>query len=474
MDYNLQDGGPTINPNADTSAPDRKAPYVQNGTEVLDPARYYDAAFARKEWDRMWTRVWTIAGIVADIPEVGDYIKYDLLHESFIVTRVGEGAEDIKAYFNVCGHRGNQLVMNDLGSVTDGFTCAFHSWRWSINGELQHVTDAASFQPEVLERVPSMAEVHVGIVAGIIFINMDDNPPPLRDFLGVVADHMESFEVDKMHVARHVRTEWAANWKTGIDAFYETYHLHAVHPETQGVMADIDVQYDCYPNGMSRMIVPIGAPSPRVPDQESVNEGLAMMLAEVGIDPVAFEGNAADVQQAIRDKKRENAKTVGLDYDNLADTQLTDSFATGIFPNVQFGMHPEGAFLMRFMPHPTEPERFTYDTMTLVRYVDDPNFSVPGWMGLPEGIDCTGAIRPDIEHKGIGEPPELGLVLDQDSELLPVVQRGIRSRGFAGALWGEQEQRLRHFHNELDRYVDGENSPAIAPRTYTIKQETNN
>ena len=301
-----------------------------------------------------------------------------------------------------------------------------------------------------------MAEVHVGIVAGIIFINMDDNPPPLREFLGVVADHMESFEVDKMHVARHVRTEWAANWKTGIDAFYETYHLHAVHPETQGVMADIDVQYDCYPNGMSRMIVPIGAPSPRVADQESVNEGLAMMLAEVGIDPVAFEGTAADVQQAIRDKKRENAKTVGLDYDDLADTQLTDSFATGIFPNVQFGMHPEGAFLMRFMPHPTEPERFTYDTMTLVRYVDDPNFSVPGWMGLPEGTDCTGAIRPDIEHKAIGEPPELGLVLDQDSELLPVVQRGIRSRGFAGALWGEQEQRLRHFHNELDRYVDGE------------------
>ncbi len=69
--------------------------------------------------------------------------------------------------------------------------------------------------------------------------------------------------------------------------------------------------------------------------------------------------------------------------------------------------------------------------------------------------DGSGDFRPDTEYTAIGEPPNLGDVLDQDSELLPVVQRGIRSRGFGGALWGEQEQRLRHFHAELDRYLTG-------------------
>ena len=59
---------------------------------------------------------------------------------------------------------------------------------------------------------------------------------------------------------------------------------------------------------------------------------------------------------------------------------------------MQIGLHPEGAFLMRFMPHPTDPEKFTYDTMTLVRPVDDPDYSVPGWMGLPEGTDTSGKI----------------------------------------------------------------------------------
>jgi hypothetical protein len=77
-------------------------------------------------------------------------------------------------------------------------------------------------------------------------------------------------------------------------------------------------------------------------------------------------------------------------------------------------------------------------------------------MGLPEGTDTSGETRPEIERTGVGEPPNLGLVLDQDSRLLPVVQAGIRSRGFDGPLWSEQEQRLRHFHTELDRYLSGE------------------
>ena len=162
------------------------------------------------------------------------------------------------------------------------------------------------------------------------------------------------------------------------------------------------------------------------------------------------------MREAIQQAKRERSDRLNLDYERFTDGQLTDSWATGIFPNVQIGLHPEGAFLMRFMPHPADPEKFYYDTMTLVHPVDDPEYSVPGWMGLPEGTDTSGEIRPDTEYTGIGEPANLGEVLDQDSELLPVVQRGIRSRGFNGAIWSEQEQRLRHFHTELNRYMNAE------------------
>jgi phenylpropionate dioxygenase-like ring-hydroxylating dioxygenase large terminal subunit len=285
---------------------------------------------------------------------------------------------------------------------------------------------------------------------------MDENPPPLQEQFGLPEGYLEAYQLDKMHCVRLTVSEWAANWKTGIDAFYETYHLHSVHPQTQDVMDDMGVQLDLYPHGGSRMLVPIAIKTKRQADQEAMNPSLEYMMMEASIDPAQFNGSAAQVREAIQQAKRKRSDRLNLGYERFTDGQLTDSWATGIFPNVQIGLHPEGAFLMRFMPHPTDPEKFYYDTMTLVHPVDDPDYSVPGWMGLPEGTDTTGEIRPDTEYTGIGEPPNLGEVLDQDSELLPVVQKGIRSKGFDGAIWGEQEQRLRHFHAELNRYLNEE------------------
>jgi phenylpropionate dioxygenase-like ring-hydroxylating dioxygenase large terminal subunit len=287
--------------------------------------------------------------------------------------------------------------------------------------------------------------------AGIVFVHMGDDPPPLSESIGLPAGYLEAYQIDKMRVVRHVRSEWGANWKVGVEAFYESYHLHAVHPETRGVMGDLNVQYDLYPNGASRMIVPLGQPSPRMSDQHTVNEGLQMMLQDAGVDPATFEGGAADVRRAIQQGKRERSARLGLGYERFADGQLSDSWATGIFPNVQIGCHPEAVFLMRFLPHETDPERFYYDTMTLLFPADDPDYRPPAWMGLPEGTDVSGAVRPGTERYAIDEDANLGLVLNQDADLLPVVQRGMRSRGFKGQLWGEQEQRLRHFHVELER-----------------------
>jgi phenylpropionate dioxygenase-like ring-hydroxylating dioxygenase large terminal subunit len=443
----------SVNVEAPEDSLEARVPYIDNGTERLGPERYFSPDWMVREWDRLWTRVWLIAGVVSDVREPGDYVTFDLGRESILVTRT-ESAE-IKAYSNVCQHRGNRLEHNDSGSVPR-FTCSFHSWQFGLNGELQRITDEDTFRPEVVCHRPGLRELRCETRAGIIFVNMDDEAGPLDEFIGLPDGYLEGYNLDQMFVVSHHISEWAANWKTGIDAFYETYHLHAVHPETQTVMNDQNVQCDLYPNGFSRMIVPLAAKSARVADQEGVDEGLAFMMQESGMDPSAYHGSALDVRRTIQEAKRERAARCGLDYSRLVDGQLTDSWATGIFPNVQIGLHAEGAFLMRFVPHPTDPERFFYNTMTLWRPCEDPSYTVPAWMGLPEGTDVSGETRPDIERTGVGEPPNLGLVLDQDSELLPVVQKGVCSRGFEGPLWSEQEQRLRHFHTELDRYLSGE------------------
>lgn len=450
MDIDYQ-GGYAINPDATETDPDKKQDYIDNGTERIDPTRYYSPEFMKAEWDHMWTKSWTLAGPVSDVKDPGDYFLYNIGTESIIVSRDMTG--EIHAMYNVCPHRGNQLTQQEFGSQ-NSFTCAFHSWKFDLAGKCLSVTDKKTFRPEVLCKGHDVTPVKVGVAAGLIFVALNEDAMPLEEFLGPLLPQLESYEIEKMHAVSHIRSEWAANWKTGVDAFYELYHLHAVHPETQGVMEDYRAQYDLYPNGMSRMIVPFAVASSRG-DQETVNEGLQSMLADAGIDPSQYPASGKKVRGAIQAAKRKMSEKLGLGYDRFTDSQLTDSFATGIFPNVQLGCHPEGVFMMRFLPHPTDPARFYYDNIIMYRNVESAEYKTPDWMGLPEDADLSGEMRPDIIHIPVDEKPDLGLVLNQDSELLPYVQAGLTSRGFKGPLWGEQECRLRHFHKELDRYLEG-------------------
>ena len=442
-----------MNLGAPADSLEAKQPDIDNGLDVPDPSRYYSREFMQLESERLWPRVWLLAGVASDIPEDGDYFLFEIGAEQILVVRQEDGS--IRAFFNTCPHRGNRVCLNERGSAA-GFACSFHGWRFDIDGMLEAITDEQTFDPKLIAHRPGLTEVRCDTLGGIVFINMDGKAPPLVDYLGLPPGYIEQYEVDRMHVVHHVRSAWAANWKIGVDAFYETYHLPHVHPQTQGVMEDFS-QNDLYPNGASRMIVPICVKSHRVEDQDSIDPYQAAMMAEVGLDPETFEGTAREVREAVQQAKRERARKVGLDhYERFTDAQLTDSWATGLFPNVQMGMHPEGVFIMRFLPHATDPEQFYYETMILYRPVDHPDFNVPAWMGLPEGTDCSGEVRPDVIHVPLGEKPDLGEVLDQDSELLPVQQMGVRSRGFRGPLFGDQEQRVRHFEAEVDRYINGE------------------
>lgn len=436
-----------INPAAPPGSLEAKQPNIDNGTECYSKDGYFSRDYMAREWERMWTRSWLIAGVVSDLAQVGDFFLFDIRDESILVTRTDEG---VRAFYNVCTHRGTKLVAEERGN-RKVFVCPFHSWSFRNDGGLRRITDEETFRPEVIAHRPGLTPVACELHAGIIFINMGENPAPLKESLGLPSGYLEAYQLDRMKVVRHVRSEWGANWKVGVEAFYESYHLHCVHPETRGVMGDLNVQYDLYPNGASRMIVPLGQPSPRIHDQLTVTEGLQMMLQDAGVDPSGFNGTAADVRRAIQLGKRERAQRLGLDYSRFEDGQLSDSWATGLFPNVQIGCHPEAVFLMRFLPHETDPERFYYDTMTLIFPAADPTYRPPAWMGLPEGIDVSGRQRPATERYSIEEDAQLGQVLSQDAALLPVVQKGMRSRGFKGQLWGEQEQRLRHFHVELER-----------------------
>ena len=435
----------------DPKGVEKSSEFQDLGTLRVDPQRYVSKDFMKSEWENIWTKTWLLACPSSDIQNVGDYFNFTIGKESIIVMRSNK--DEVSAFYNVCPHRGNRLFHDDFGFVKD-IGCRFHGWKFNLDGTNQSVSDSETFRDEVLCYDLDLTPVKVEEECGFVWISMNEDIVSVREYLGEVADHLDLYDVKNMNVIRHAHSEWAANWKTGLESFYETYHLSFIHPQTQVMMEDYYVPIDTWANGMNRMIVPFVEPSKRQEGSNLINEGTNIMLSDVGIDPNTFEGSPIDAKKAIQEKKRELSKAFNLGYERYTDAQLTDSFVYGIFPNVQLGCHPEGVFVHKFMPHPDNPEIFTYDTSINYRTVDDPDYNVPGWFGLPENSDTSGKIRPEIVRYPLGVKPDLGEVLDQDSELLPYVQDGVRSRGFKGPLWSEQELRLRHFHYELDQYLN--------------------
>jgi phenylpropionate dioxygenase-like ring-hydroxylating dioxygenase large terminal subunit len=399
----------------------------------------------------MWTKVWVIAGRVSDIPNTGDYIRFDLGRESFIIVRQDSG--EIAAFYNLCHHRGNQLIFQHLGNV-ENFRCKFHDWIWAIDGRLTDVKDLGTFEEGAMDDMPPLTPVKCDTWGGFVFINMDENSMPLLDYLGLFPDQLAGYHFEDMVPVLDAHSEWEANWKVGLDAFMEAYHVTSTHPQVAYFLDDYHIQWDLYKNGMSRMLIEVCTVSPRLPDDAPVNDYLRLMLSEVGIDPDKFNGRGRDVRRAVQVAKREITEKRGIDYSELTDDQLSDDWNYHLFPNVTLNIHAEGALVMQFLPHPKDPDKFTYGITVLARPSNDSDYRMPAYMGLPEDTDLSGKTRPERVVVP-SDSPTLEPVVIQDAVAVPRVQKGMHSRAFKGLRLSKQEQRMRHYHGEIDRSVEG-------------------
>ncbi len=442
-----------ITPDAPKGSHDEKFPplshlYPERDKYLtVDVQRYYTKEFMNREWDRIWTKTWTCAGRVSDLPTAGSWFKYDLGLESFLITRGSDN--QIHAFYNICRHRGNQLVHEDFGK-RNKFTCSFHGWQWDPDGKLALVTDASTFRAEALKADLDLKPVRCETWAGFIFINMDDNAAPLLEFLGDIPRIMSSYDMEKMHVVKDVVVEFDCNWKVTWEAFIESYHLQVTHAQAKPAVDDVAYQIDYFRNGHARLHTALGYPSPRCEDRDSLDPILTYMLMEAGLDPAAFQGKAMQVRAAICAAKRNPNNKYGIDYSGFSDSQITDDWNYSIFPNMTFNTHPEGVLIMRFLPHPTDPEKSYYHVHVISHQLKE-GTRPPAYQGVEDNVDISGKTRPArrYNHKS---KPELGEVLEQDISNIEGVQRGLRSRGFDHNKYCEQETRIMQFYAEMDRW----------------------
>lgn len=421
--------------------PLERAPAPRLSGRPVPASRYTSAAFARREWEGMWRRVWLCAGRASDAPVPGAYFTFEIGPESILVIRQRDGS--LAARANVCMHRGRRLRRPGRGRA-QRFACPYHGWEYELDGSLAKATDPESFPGGLPCERLGLPEVRCDTWGGFVWVCLDSAAPPLREFLGVIPEHLDSYHFDddgQWKLAFDLTLEVPCNWKTSVDAFNEAYHVHATHPATLEFTDDVGTTYDCYERH-TRMIFPEVRPSPRHPGHGTLTPLLqAFFLKPLGIDPDAIEGGPDVARKAVAEALRRQGPELGIDFSELHDAQLVDDFHYTVFPNLTFNIHARFAWIFRHRPHPRDPERMLFDFWNLVRA---PREEIP---------------RPAHEEGRVEDGYSLahvpgGDVLDEDMTNLPRVQEGMHAAGFRELVLGDQEIRIRHFHDVLMGYVE--------------------
>jgi phenylpropionate dioxygenase-like ring-hydroxylating dioxygenase large terminal subunit len=191
---------------------------------------YYDPDWWELERKAIFMRSWLHVGHVCEIPEPGSFIRREIefARASLLIVRGRDG--EVRAFHNVCTHRGTQLV-DEAAGKRGQFSCRYHMWTFGTDGALLSAPDFDRFC--VAKESCALKQVRAEVLAGMIFINFDPEPEQtVREFFGPIAD-----ELEMLPVARAVDfTEWCyeieANWKMVFDNFQENYHIRFIHPRT--------------------------------------------------------------------------------------------------------------------------------------------------------------------------------------------------------------------------------------------------
>jgi phenylpropionate dioxygenase-like ring-hydroxylating dioxygenase large terminal subunit len=186
------------------------------------------------EREAIFKRMWLNVGRVEQLPRAGSYFTKEIAAAGTAVIVVKGTDGEVRAFHNICRHRGNKLVWTDFPrEETSGtcrqFTCKYHGWRYGLDGSCAFVQQEGEFFN--LDKADyGLVPVRADTWEGFIFVNLDPHcETPLREHLGGLAKGLEGYPFDKMTQVFKYRAPVGSNWKLFIDAFAEFYHAPVLH-----------------------------------------------------------------------------------------------------------------------------------------------------------------------------------------------------------------------------------------------------
>lgn len=429
--------------------------------ETFSVEPYVSADYARREADALWARVWQMACRVEELPKVGDFVTYDILDQSIIVVR--SAPDRIRAFYNVCMHRGRRLT-EGCGQAKL-FHCKFHGWQWDLDGGSIRVLDGEDWGDALTPENLRLGEIRVDCWGGYVFVNMDPDCEPLRAYLEPAASLLDPFEIERMRFRWRKWLVMPCNWKVALEAFNESYHTVATHPQ---LLQYSDMSFWSQAQGKhghhgmitegmrgpgegSRLLFP----EPRKDYLKAMAESAWMMYETLD----AFLSHSivhatqrvpaelppdTSPQQAfgqVLTWAREMDAAKGVKWPEITPEQAAAAgFDWHIFPNMVILQAPTFLLGYRARPNGYDPDSCIFEVYALDR--------------APEGVEPP---QPANERcDDLTNEKFWGRILMQDFNNMEQVQRGVKQKGFPGIRPNPlKEQAVANFHRTLAQYMEG-------------------
>ena len=197
-------------------------------SRMLPRAAYTDPAVFAWEQEHFFSDGWMCVGRSEEIAEAGDQRAESVGRAGVLLTRAQDGV--LRAFANVCSHRGHELLPCGVSNRHGRVICPYHSWSYSLEGQVWTAPgfkEMEGFDPTEhgLSELP-LTEWH-----GLVFVNASGTAAPLTESLSSLDQLVAPYEGERLRVAgRHDYTV-AANWKILSENYHECYHCGMIHPE---------------------------------------------------------------------------------------------------------------------------------------------------------------------------------------------------------------------------------------------------
>ncbi len=197
-----------------------------SGAKTL-PQRYFvSPEIFAKEQNVLFSTQWVLVGHQSQIPKAGDYFTSEVAGESLIIVR--DQTATIRAFYNVCRHRGTRLC-EDKGGRFRAIQCPYHAWTYGLDGRLigaPHMDDVPGFN----KAEHSLHAVNLALWEGFIFVSLAKKPTLLEEWFAPLAGKFSHWNLPKLRSAKRIEYDVRANWKLIFENYSECYHCPGVHP----------------------------------------------------------------------------------------------------------------------------------------------------------------------------------------------------------------------------------------------------